>query len=199
MLDLGLQFINHSLIRWCIYSLVLLGSVASDASAIQTKSSLLTAALTRTSKKVESPKPKLRSKKNTPIKEALKNASGKNTPNKTRLAKEKETPKKSTTGSSTAEINYIDLSDDDEDFGEPIVKPEPVLQAPAASKPLAPSNLTQPKIQSTFLKSSKAETKPLTSKVTDSPKQKDVKRASGRERKWDFWYFYFYFDRLTYN
>ena len=134
---------------------------------------------------MESPKPKLRSKKNTPIKEALKNASGKNTPNKTRLAKEKETPKKSTTGSSSAEINYIDLSDDDEDFGEPVVKPEPV-QAPAASKPLAPSNLTQPKIQSTFLKSSKAETKPLTSKASDSPKLKDVKRASGRKRKWEF-------------
>ena len=145
---------------------------------------------------MESPKPKLRSKKNTPIKEALKNASGKNTPNKTRLAKEKETPKKSTTGSSSAEINYIDLSDDDEDFGEPIVKPEPVLQAPAASKPLAPSNLTQPKIQSTFLKSSKAETRPrpLTSKASDSPKLKDVKRASGRKRKWEFWYFYFNID-----
>merc|ERR1719342_1006379 len=110
------------------------------------------------------------------------NASGKNTPNKTRLAKEKETPKKSTTGSSSAEINYIDLSDDDEDFGEPVVKPEPVLQAPAASKPLAPSNLTQPKIQSTFLKSSKAETRPrpLTSKASDSPKLKDVKSASGK-------------------
>ena len=112
------------------------------------------------------------------------------------MAKEKETPKKSTTGSSTAEINYIDLSDDDEDFGEPIVKPEPVLQAPAASKPLAPSNLTQPKIQSTFLKSSKAETRPrpLTFKASDSPKLKDVKRASGRKRKWEFWYFYFNID-----